>query len=247
MSTPESCSESGEEADYENSYDCNTDSDSECLALIEKFDSLFGDNCFVKIEDSEGQPAVDDNVKSQAASSSATSLADSHTSETQDVANKNIDDEATCRKKLDPYGEIWKKRALYLIMDVRGNVGNYNKARAFFFFINVAGYYGNAKDSGIGVLIRNRQGIPIAACSYYEANNEERVSPFFQELRAVSKSLDMADKLNLKYIHIICTSTDISYAITTCDRGLPLEDKNHKVHYLSLEIIDKLQKRREKK
>ncbi|XP_026438047.1 uncharacterized protein LOC113336409 isoform X2 [Papaver somniferum] len=120
MSTPESCSESGEEADYENSYDCNTDSDSECLALIEKFDFLFGDNCFVKIEDSEGQPAVDDNVKSQAASSSATSLADSHTSETQDVANKNIDDEATCRKKLDPYGEIWKKRALYLIMDVRG-------------------------------------------------------------------------------------------------------------------------------
>ncbi|XP_026438046.1 uncharacterized protein LOC113336409 isoform X1 [Papaver somniferum] len=135
MSTPESCSESGEEADYENSYDCNTDSDSECLALIEKFDFLFGDNCFVKIEDSEGQPAVDDNVKSQAASSSATSLADSHTSETQDVANKNIDDEATCRKKLDPYGEIWKKRALYLIMDVRGNVGNYNKARAFFFLL----------------------------------------------------------------------------------------------------------------
>ncbi|KAI3853641.1 hypothetical protein MKW98_025158 [Papaver atlanticum] len=213
MFTPESCSESGEEANYENSYDGDTDSDSECLTLIEKFDSLFGDN-------------------SQAASSSATSLADSHLSEAQDMANKNMDDEATCRKKLDPYGEIWKKWALDLIMD-------------HFFLINVAGYYGNAKDSGIGVLI-HRQGIPIAACSYYEANNEERVSPFFQELRAVNKNLDMADKLDLKYIHIICTSTDVSYAITSCDRGAPLEDGNHRVHDLSLEIIDKLQKRRDK-
>ncbi|KAI3890247.1 hypothetical protein MKX03_021251 [Papaver bracteatum] len=218
MSTPESCSESGEEA----------------RMIVTQILIL---NCFEKIEDSEGQPPVDDNVKSQAASSSATSLADSHLSEAQDMANKNMDDEARCRKKLDPYGEIWKKWALDLIMD----------SIFFFFLINVAGYYGNAKDSGIGVLIRNRQGIPIAACSYYEANNEKRVSPFFQELRAVSKSLDMADKLNLKYIHIICTSTDVSYAITsTCDRGAPLEDGNHRVHGLSLEIIDKLPKRRDK-
>ncbi|KAI3864483.1 hypothetical protein MKX03_003304, partial [Papaver bracteatum] len=114
--------ESGEEADYENSYDCNTDSDSECFTLIEKFDSLFGDNCFYKIEDSEGQPhdlthGIEekngiDYVKSQAASSSATSLADSNMLKAENMATKNMDDEARCRENHQKLHGIEEKNGI---------------------------------------------------------------------------------------------------------------------------------------
>ncbi|KAI3855723.1 hypothetical protein MKX03_015599, partial [Papaver bracteatum] len=116
------------------------------------------------------------------------------------------------KMEMQKWVDSWRKKHDSIEKSTTGSISDEDG----FWIVNIEGFFREKRKAGYGVIIRDRYGVPLVACSgVYDGNP---ISELYHELQGFNRGLELAIMYGLRKLYLHCTVYKASHVIQSSCR-----------------------------